>query len=69
MQTQVHGTNFEHYEQRALTDARLIAEYEFPDEAAENAEAQMNLDSSVTRSIGPLAPVRIWIARPVFVPR
>lgn len=40
MQTQVHGTNYQHFEKRAIADGRLEAEYEFPDDAAENAEAQ-----------------------------
>jgi hypothetical protein len=40
MQTQVHGTNYEHFEHRAISDGRLIAEYEYPNEEPENAEAR-----------------------------
>lgn len=40
MQTTLHGTNFEHYERRSLTDGRLLAEYEFPHEEVENAQAR-----------------------------
>ena len=42
MQTVLHGTNFEHYEQRSLTDGHLLAEYDYPDDPAENAAARKN---------------------------
>jgi hypothetical protein len=47
MQTALHGTNFEHYEQRSLGDGRLLAEYEYPDDTAENALARKNAPSWV----------------------
>lgn len=40
MQTQVHGTNYEHWEKHALPDDRLEAEYELPDDARKNEEAR-----------------------------
>lgn len=42
MQTQVHGTNFEHFEQRAISTGQRVAEYEYPNDEAENAEARKN---------------------------
>jgi hypothetical protein len=40
MQTQVHGTNFEHFERRAIRNGRLISQYEYPHEEPENAQAR-----------------------------
>lgn len=42
MQTVLHGTNFEHFEQRALGDGHLLAEYDYPDDPAKNAAARKN---------------------------
>jgi hypothetical protein len=42
MQTVLHGTNFERYEWRSLSDGRLLGEYEYPNEAAANALARKN---------------------------
>ncbi len=42
MQTVLHGTNFEHFERRSLANGRLLAEYDYPDDMAENAAARRN---------------------------
>lgn len=42
MQTVLHGTNFEHYEQRSLADGHLLAQYDYPNEDAANALARKN---------------------------
>lgn len=42
MQTVLHGTNFEHYEQRSLGDGHLLAEYDYPEDPTENAAARKN---------------------------
>ncbi|WP_017462172.1 hypothetical protein [Dyella ginsengisoli] len=42
MQTVLHGTSFEHFERRSLADGRLLAEYDYPDDLAENDTARKN---------------------------
>lgn len=49
MQTVLHGSNYEHYELRAIADDRLIAEYDYPDEQAENALARRHAPRWVRR--------------------
>jgi hypothetical protein len=39
-QTVVHGSNFQHFERRAIVDGRLLGAYEFPHEEAENMSAR-----------------------------
>jgi len=40
MQTVLHGSNFEHFEARAISNGRLLGEYEYPDDETENATAR-----------------------------
>jgi len=40
MQTFVHGSNFEHFERRAIASGDLQAEYEFPHDEDENSLAR-----------------------------
>ena len=39
-QTTVHGSNFQHFERRAIADEKLLAQYEYPHEDDENALAR-----------------------------
>ena len=47
MQTVLHGTNFEHYELRSLSDGHLLADYDYPNDMAENILARKNAPSWV----------------------
>ncbi len=39
-QTVVHGSNFQHFEMRAIADGRLLSQYDYPHEDADNALAR-----------------------------
>jgi len=39
-QTVVHGSDFQHFEWRAVSDRRLLGKYDYPDDEAENAAAR-----------------------------
>lgn len=42
MQTVLHGSNYEHFERRSLKTGRLLAQYDFPDDEAENKAARLH---------------------------
>lgn len=47
MQTVVHGSNFEHFEARAISSGDLLAEYEYPNEETQNTAARQHAPSWV----------------------
>lgn len=47
MLTVLHGTNFEHFEWRSISDGRLLAEYEYPNDMVEHELARKNAPSWV----------------------
>lgn len=56
VQTLVHGSDYEYFERRTIADGHLVARYEYPDAATDNARARARAPAWVRRVPDPLGP-------------